>query len=360
MAESKTPADTSGIAKSLEERLTFPDKKNETGKTSWADDVEESVNTENKKDATSLEEAQKDGANTFLNGSGLDEPAFDVNVKLADLQADPNDPLYSIQSFKDLKLSDELLRALSVNNFHKPSKIQERALPLLMKDPPQNFIGQSQSGTGKTAAFTLNMLSRIDLSNSQPQCLVLAPTRELARQIASNCQMLGVFLEDKGLKIGEAIPNQANRGQQIIVGTPGTVFDMIKRRQLDTRNMKVLTLDEADNMLGRPADHCSIKLKADKRCRPAGYGRPVQTRQAADAKDYSSCPLLRNVPPGGSGLRQPLRTQQQSDHLGSREAHCQGYQADGMSPRSTIVDPITNRAHSISTAIPMRRSMPHC
>lgn len=276
MSESKTsppPADASGIAKSFEERLTFPDKK-----TNWADDVEESesatkaqaqaetttktatetatpATADATSNATSLDMAQKDGANTFLNGSGLDEPAFDVNVKLADMQADPNDPLYSINSFKDLNLSEELLRALSVNNFHKPSKIQERALPLLMKNPPQNFIGQSQSGTGKTAAFTLNMLSRIDLSNQQPQCLVLAPTRELARQIASNCQMLGVFLEDKGLKIGEAIPNPANRGQQItgqiVVGTPGTVFDMIKRRQLDTRNMKVLTLDEADNMLGK-------------------------------------------------------------------------------------------------------------
>jgi ATP-dependent RNA helicase DDX19/DBP5 len=265
MADSKTPADASGIAKSFEERLTFPDQKPEEGKTSWADDVEESVNTDTTKakDATSLDDAQKDGANTFLNGSGLDEPAFDVKVTLADLQADPNDPLYSIQSFKDLQLSDELLRALSVNNFHKPSKIQERALPLLMKNPPQNFIGQSQSGTGKTAAFTLNMLSRIDLTNQQPQCLVLAPTRELARQIASNCQMLGVFLEEKGLKIGEAIPNQANRGQQItgqiIVGTPGTVFDMIKRRQLDTRNIKVLTLDEADNMLGQYADRCDLQ-----------------------------------------------------------------------------------------------------
>lgn len=126
-------------------------------------------------------------------------------------------------------------------------------MPLLLKNPAQNLIGQSQSGTGKTAAFTLNMLSRIDLSTPQPQCLVLAPTRELARQISQNCMMLGVFLEEKGLKIGEAIPNPANKGQQIIgqiiVGTPGTVSDMIKRRQLDTRGMKVLTLDEADNML---------------------------------------------------------------------------------------------------------------
>jgi ATP-dependent RNA helicase DDX19/DBP5 len=149
--------------------------------------------------------------------------------------------------------SPELLKALAVNNFRKPSKIQERALPLIMKNPPQNFIGQSQSGTGKTAAFTLNMLTRIDLSNPNPQCLVLAPTRELARQIASVTKMLGMFMEEQGLVIGEAIPNHATRGQkitgQIVVGTPGTTMDVIKRRLLDTKQIKVLTLDEADNML---------------------------------------------------------------------------------------------------------------
>lgn len=138
-------------------------------------------------------------------------------------------------------------------NFHKPSKIQERALPLLLKEPAQNLIGQSQSGTGKTAAFVLNMLSRVDLSSQNPQCLVLAPTRELAKQIAGVASVMGVFLEEKGLKIAEAIPNPAMRGQQItgqiVVGTPGTTTDMIKRRQLDTRGIKVLTLDEADNML---------------------------------------------------------------------------------------------------------------
>lgn len=138
-------------------------------------------------------------------------------------------------------------------HFRKPSKIQERALPLLLKNPPSNLIGQSQSGTGKTAAFVLNMLSRVDLSTDAPQCLVLAPTRELAKQIAGVAAVMGVFLEDKGLKIAEAIPNPAMRGQavkgQIVVGTPGTTSDMIKRRQLDARGIKVLTLDEADNML---------------------------------------------------------------------------------------------------------------
>ncbi len=137
--------------------------------------------------------------------------------------------------------------------FHKPSKIQERALPLLLANPPTNLIGQSQSGTGKTAAFTLNMLSRIDLSSNEPQALVLAPTRELAKQIAKVCALMGCFLLEQGLQITEVVPNPAMRGQhykgQIIVGTPGSVMDMLKRRQLEGRNIKILTLDEADNML---------------------------------------------------------------------------------------------------------------
>ncbi|KAK6410538.1 RNA helicase required for poly(A+) mRNA export [Oleoguttula sp. CCFEE 5521] len=290
MADNKS-SDTTGIAKSFADRLSFPDKTNGTSsdkpteKFNWADEVETPSEASpqpapiEKVDATeattkevpakpaasndsSLTMAQGDGASTWLNGSGLDEPEFDVNVKLADLQGDPNSPLNSIKSFDELNLSDALQRSLALNGFHKPSKIQERALPLLMKNPASNFIGQSQSGTGKTAAFTLNMLTRIDLTNPSPQCLVLAPTRELARQIASVAKMLGMFMEADGLTIGEAIPNPANRGKpvngQIIVGTPGTVMDVMKRRQLDTRSIKVLTLDEADNMLdiGGMGDQC--------------------------------------------------------------------------------------------------------
>ena len=139
--------------------------------------------------------------------------------------------------------------------FRKPSKIQERALPLLLKNPPQNLIGQSQSGTGKTAAFVLNMLSRLNIENKSPQCLVLAPTRELAKQIAGVAQVMGTFLAPKGFVVVEAIPQALPpRGTmlqgQVIVGTPGTVMDVIQRKkQLDVRQIKVLTLDEADNML---------------------------------------------------------------------------------------------------------------
>ena len=145
--------------------------------------------------------------------------------------------------------------------FTKPSKIQERALPLLLVNPPQNMIGQSQSGTGKTAAFVLNMLSRLDLKQKSPQALVLAPSRELARQILGVIQVMGKFME--GLQVDAAIPTELqNRNRRIdahiIVGTPGTTMDLIRRRQLDAKGIKVLVLDEADNMLDQQGlgDQC--------------------------------------------------------------------------------------------------------
>ena len=145
--------------------------------------------------------------------------------------------------------------------FTKPSKIQEKALPLLIKDPPTNFIGQSQSGTGKTAAFVLNMLYRVDLNLKTPQALVLAPSRELARQILGVIQVMGINL--KGLEVEAAIPTDLqNKSRQlkghIIVGTPGTTTDLIRRRQIDASRIKVLVLDEADNMLDQQGlgDQC--------------------------------------------------------------------------------------------------------
>jgi ATP-dependent RNA helicase DDX19/DBP5 len=151
-------------------------------------------------------------------------------------------------------------------NFRKPSKIQERALPLLLINPAMNMIGQSQSGTGKTAAFVLNMLSRIDVSNKNPQGLVLAPSRELARQILGVVQTMGGFMQ--GLETSLAVPAEAsNKAAQleghIIVGTPGTVMDKIKRRQINAQHIKVLVLDEADNMLDQQGlgDQC-IRVKA--------------------------------------------------------------------------------------------------
>jgi ATP-dependent RNA helicase DDX19/DBP5 len=145
-------------------------------------------------------------------------------------------------------------------NFLKPSKIQERALPLLLANPPQNLIAQSQSGTGKTAAFVLNILARCDFALKKPQGLILAPSRELARQIVGVIKLMGNF--EHNLTVGAAIPDPARRGQvmtdMIIAGTPGTVMDMIRRKLLDTSSLKVLVLDEADNMLDQQGlgDQC--------------------------------------------------------------------------------------------------------
>lgn len=152
--------------------------------------------------------------------------------------------------------------------FTKPSKIQEKALPLLLINPPQNMIGQSQSGTGKTAAFVLNILARLDFSAgmvNKPQAMVLAPSRELARQIMGVCQVMGQSLPL--LKVEASIPvEKSERGKQItgqvVVGTPGTTMDLIRRRQLDATNIKILVLDEADNMLDQQGlgDQC-IRVK---------------------------------------------------------------------------------------------------
>ena len=119
-----------------------------------------------------------------------------------------------------------------------------------------NMIGQSQSGTGKTAAFSLNILSRLDYSTEKalktPQALVLAPTRELARQIIGVIQALGEFIPN--LKVSTAIPADSGSRPtviegQVVVGTPGTTMDLIKKRILNPSQMKTLVLDEADSML---------------------------------------------------------------------------------------------------------------
>ncbi|KAL4932986.1 ATP-dependent RNA helicase DBP5 [Aspergillus undulatus] len=232
---------------------------------SLADRVSKPADTE-----PATDDGQTDGAVANQGGSDLQEPEYTVEVKLSDLQADPNNPLFSVKNFEDLGLDPRILQGLSAMNFRKPSKIQERALPLLMGNPPKNLVGQSQSGTGKTAAFVLNVLSRLDLTSEQaqktPQALILAPTRELARQIVGVIQVMGQFLD--GLNIGTAVPADTNArparlDASIIVGTPGTVMDYIKRRIIVAAKLKVIVLDEADNMLDQQGlgDQC-IRVKA--------------------------------------------------------------------------------------------------
>lgn len=158
------------------------------------------------------------------------------------------------ESFDDMGLKEDLLRGIYGFGFEKPSAIQQRAIkPCCMH---RDVIAQAQSGTGKTATFTISILQQLDTSVQDCQALVLAPTRELAQQIQKVVIALGDYM---GIQCHACIggtnvrADQATleKGTQVIVGTPGRVHDMIQRRSLRTNAIKMFVLDEADEMLSR-------------------------------------------------------------------------------------------------------------
>lgn len=177
------------------------------------------------------------------------------SAKLDVQQKDPNSPLYSAKTFEELNLSPEILKGLRAMRYMKPSKIQETALPLLLRTPPENMIAQSQSGTGKTAAFSLTVLSRININIREPQALILSPTYELALQTGLVVDKMGQFLQTQDDLIAYAVKgNKISRGTQIhqpiIIGTPGSVMDWITRHKaFNPKKIRILVLDEADIMI---------------------------------------------------------------------------------------------------------------
>ncbi|KAI9288635.1 ATP-dependent RNA helicase DBP5 [Umbelopsis sp. AD052] len=218
---------------------------------------------DNADDSLTLKLSNLQNATADDNYSNLIESSHVVQVKLADLQANPDSPLYSAKSFDQLGLNPELLKGLYDMKFTRPSKIQERALPLLLANPPRNMIGQSQSGTGKTAAFVLTMLSRIDPEIKAPQAICLAPTRELVRQILDVASQMGKFTNiSMAAAVKDTYKRNAKMDAQLIVGTPGTTMDLTQRRQIETRHVRIFVLDEADNMLDQNGlgDH-SIRVR---------------------------------------------------------------------------------------------------
>ncbi|CAL9737744.1 ATP-dependent RNA helicase Dbp5p [Monosporozyma servazzii] len=228
-----------------------------TGPASSTNAEIKTTSTETKKDEDKKDTKPKDDTN-------LINSEYEVKVKLADIQADPNSPLYSIKSFDELGLTPELLKGVYAMKFQKPSKIQERALPLLLANPPRNMIAQSQSGTGKTAAFSLTMLSRVDLSlGNCCQAICLAPSRELARQTMEVIQEMGKFTQIKTqLIVPDSFEKNTNISAHVVVGTPGTVSDLIRRKLLKMDCIKIFVLDEADNMIDKQGlgDQC-IRVK---------------------------------------------------------------------------------------------------
>ncbi|AFY79460.1 MAG: DEAD/DEAH box helicase [Hydrococcus sp. C42_A2020_068] len=155
-------------------------------------------------------------------------------------------------SFKSLGLSDTRVKQLENLGFINPTNIQAQAIPLLLEG--RDVVGQSQTGTGKTAAYSLPILDAIDTQNSAVQALVLTPTRELAQQVA---EAIKDFTGDRRLFVltvygGQSIERQIRsleRGVQIVVGTPGRVIDLLDRKKLILDQLRFVVLDEADEML---------------------------------------------------------------------------------------------------------------
>jgi ATP-dependent RNA helicase len=151
-------------------------------------------------------------------------------------------------------MKEELLRGIYSFGFEKPSAIQQRAIVPITTG--RDVIAQAQSGTGKTATFSMSVLQSVDVKLADTQALILSPTRELAQQIQKVCMAIGDYMSVSvhccigGKNVGEDI-KKLDSGVHIISGTPGRVFDMIQRRNLRTRNIKMLVLDEADEMLGK-------------------------------------------------------------------------------------------------------------
>lgn len=177
---------------------------------------------------------------------------YDVARKQAPPNSDDTTPC---TTFDAMQLKPDLLKGIYAYGFEKPSAIQQRAIRPIIRG--RDVIAQSQSGTGKTAVFSISALQLLDESSRDVQVLILSPTRELAEQTKKVITTLGDFLNAKchacigGKSLGEDLKQLERGGTQIVSGTPGRVFDLIRRNALSTTHLKAMILDEADEMLAQ-------------------------------------------------------------------------------------------------------------
>lgn len=187
----------------------------------------------------------------FKSNSSIEEE--DENIKEEEEEYDSS---YEISTWDELDLNVDLLRGIYSYGFEKPSPIQCKAIkPIILK---KDIIAQAQSGTGKTAAFTIGALSVIDLNLNESQVLILSPTRELSSQTASVVSSIGNMMN--GLRIQTLFGGTSNfeddydshfkkTNPHLIAGCPGRVYDMIRREKIDSNKIKLVILDEADELL---------------------------------------------------------------------------------------------------------------
>ncbi len=204
-------------------------------------------------------------------------------------------------NFTDFDLSEQLVANLTELNHTTPTPIQEAIIPIMLTG--QDVIGQAQTGTGKTAAFTLPILQQLAPQTRGVQALVLAPTRELAMQVASNMHTYGKGLQAHVLAIygGQSYTRQLaglKKGANIVVGTPGRLIDLIEQKKLDLSGVRTVVLDEADEMLSM------------------GFLEEIETILAATPDERQTALFSATMPPGISKLAEKYLKNPQRHSIG--------------------------------------------
>jgi len=206
-------------------------------------------------------------------------------------EGDAEDTVPPGKLFRDLNLSEATLRAVIEAGFEAPTPIQEQSIPVLLSG--RDLIGQAQTGTGKTAAFALPIADLLDSSFHYPQAIVLLPTRELCIQVAQETYNLSKYRKLKVVPVygGQPIDRQfraLSQGAQVVVGTPGRVLDHLRRGTLDLSRVRIVVLDEADEMLnmGFLEDVEEILKDAPEARQTALFSATMPPRIAALAKTY--------------------------------------------------------------------------
>ena len=260
-----------------EESATESDAPEDTPKQEETDRKEKDTASEKEKKPAPKKPERKEDAGELtrrLQKLALERQKENRHERLKVIQADINSHLSSVKTFQELNLPKHLLDAVFAMGFDRPSAIQEEALPRILSEPPRNIIGQAQSGSGKTAAFVLGMLYRIEVdSPATTQALCVTPTRELAVQIFQKA-VTPMAANMTGLKVQLALAGEfMSKGEKVdahmVIGTPGKVVDWLKRKTITANHIKVFVLDEADDMVregGHRANSLLIKKLLPKRC----------------------------------------------------------------------------------------------
>ena len=177
-----------------------------------------------------------------------------IAPELSDSKIDTNEVCTKIENWEDLDIKPELLRGIFSCSYDKPSPIQQLAIKPIING--RDVLGQAQSGTGKTATFTIGILNKIDLELKDVQAIIIAPTHELVNQISKVVKQIGSMMKGLtvktlygGTSVAEDAQDLRTNIPHIIVGCSGRIFDMIKRKNINMDSVRIFALDEADEML---------------------------------------------------------------------------------------------------------------